>query len=272
MIECGLGWELHNGDSFAADGISALADKSVDHTICDPPYSEHVEHGQAVSGRRTGQAVIRREAIGVGYMTGGKRNDGRSRSMGVGDMGVGDIATLCAHAVRVTRRWLVFFCAWEQGKDYELGIVAAGGRYVRTCAWEKPDATPQLSGDRPATWGECMIVGHAPAKGKMHWNAGGKRGLYKHGVCRGAERSEHPTQKPLALMREILEDFTDHGDLILDPFSGSGSTGVAARMLGRQFLGWERDSKFFDIAVRRLRGEEASPDVSQPSLFDGVSA
>ena len=65
----------------------------------------------------------------------------------------------------------------------------------------------------------------------------------------------HPTQKPLALMRHIVKSSTRCGGLVLDPFMGSGTTGVAAIKLGRKFIGIERERKYFDIACRRI--EEA---------------
>ena len=68
-------------------------------------------------------------------------------------------------------------------------------------------------------------------------------------------------------MRDIIEDFTLPGDLVLDPFAGSGTTGVACRMLGRRFVGWELSPAYHEIACRRLRGEEAVPSAAQPSLF-----
>lgn len=246
----GDGWTLRLGDCLA--GLRDLADKSVDATIEDPPYSDHVEHGQAVSGTRVGRArqqVVRKQRIGVGFMT------------------EADILSLCSHLVRVTRSWIVLFCAFEQVEQYKRAIESAGGRYVRACAWEKPDASPQFSGDRPATWGEAFVVAHATADGPMRWNGGGKRGLYRAGVCRGHERSEHPTQKPLSLMLELVEDFSNPGDLVLDSFAGSGTTGVACRQLGRSFLGWELNRDYFEIACRRLRGDEAKPNPAQPSLF-----
>jgi site-specific DNA-methyltransferase (adenine-specific) len=63
---------------------------------------------------------------------------------------------------------------------------------------------------------------------------------------------DHETQKPIDLMVELVRLFTDPGDLILDPFAGSGTTGVAAIRLGRRFIGWERDPKYHAIAVKRL--------------------
>lgn len=66
-----------------------------------------------------------------------------------------------------------------------------------------------------------------------------------------AERVGHPTQKPLSLMKWCI-DQAGNPQTILDPFMGSGTTGVAAVQMGRQFIGIEREQKYFDIAVRRI--------------------
>jgi DNA modification methylase len=62
----------------------------------------------------------------------------------------------------------------------------------------------------------------------------------------------HPSQKPIQLMTELIEKFTKEGDVILDPFMGSGSTGVACAKLGRNFIGIEKKREYFDIAERRI--------------------
>lgn len=66
------------------------------------------------------------------------------------------------------------------------------------------------------------------------------------------EKNGHPTQKPLALMERCVEIWTNIGDTILDFTMGSGSTGVAALKLGRDFIGIENDERSFDIAVKRI--------------------
>jgi DNA modification methylase len=72
------------------------------------------------------------------------------------------------------------------------------------------------------------------------------------------ERNGHPTQKPLALMAWCIEQ-TANPKTILDPFMGSGTTGVAAIQMGRKFIGIEREPKYFDIACKRI--EQASKQV-----------
>jgi site-specific DNA-methyltransferase (adenine-specific) len=67
---------------------------------------------------------------------------------------------------------------------------------------------------------------------------------------------KHPTQKPLALIERCLRASTRPGDHVLDPFAGSGSTGVAAIGLGRRFTGWEVEKDYAGLAVKRLRAAE----------------
>ena len=68
----------------------------------------------------------------------------------------------------------------------------------------------------------------------------------------GNERRVHPTQKPIALMAELIKQYTQPGDLILDPFCGSGTTGVACVQTGRRFIGIEIDPGYADIARARI--------------------
>jgi site-specific DNA-methyltransferase (adenine-specific) len=67
----------------------------------------------------------------------------------------------------------------------------------------------------------------------------------------------HPTQKPLSILLPLIETFSERGDLVLDPFSGSGSSLLAAKMLQRDWLGIELDAKYHAIATHRLATEQA---------------
>ena len=78
------------------------------------------------------------------------------------------------------------------------------------------------------------------------------RSLYKFPVVAGKERTSHPTQKSLALMSEIIKIHTNPNDIILDPFMGSGTTGVATLLENRHFIGIEKDENYFKIAKSRL--------------------
>ena len=238
----GDGWTLHLGDCIA--GLATLDDKSVDHVICDPPYDEHTH----AAGRRGATGVVESE-------TSKRATFNRTRDLGFAALRPDQMTDLGAHFGRVAKRWVAIFCSLEMVSDWKHSV----------------GSTPQFTGDRPAVAAEAIVLAHP--KGRKRWNAGGKHGFYEHPIVlnRGAgEVRCHTTQKPLALMKELIEDFSLPGDLILDPFAGSGTTGVAARMLGRRFLGWELSPAYHAIACRRLNGDEAVPNAAQPSLFGGV--
>ena len=84
-----------------------------------------------------------------------------------------------------------------------------------------------------------------------------------HGMIRrGNEKRYHPTQKPSGVMRWIIENYTKNDDTILDPFMGSGTTGVACVMLGRKFIGIEKKPEYFNIAETRIK--EAQMQLRMP--------
>lgn len=77
---------------------------------------------------------------------------------------------------------------------------------------------------------------------------------------------DHPTQKPVALLEDLIRTFTHEGDLVVDFTAGSGSTAVAAQDTGRRFIGIEKDPEHFETAVRRLKGAEPRPACGQQDL------
>jgi modification methylase len=85
-------------------------------------------------------------------------------------------------------------------------------------------------------------------------------------ICNGGERLKdaagnkaHPTQKPLALLQRVLLASTNPGDVVLDPFFGTGTTGAAAKVLGRNFIGIERDADYVAVARARIDSAEKLP-------------
>lgn len=73
--------------------------------------------------------------------------------------------------------------------------------------------------------------------------------------CPGVVEKSHPTEKPVGVIEPLLVNSSDKSDRILDPFMGSGTTGVACVRLGRKFIGIEKEPKYFDIAVKRIEAE-----------------
>ena len=249
----GSGWSLTNGDCIA--GMRLLADKSVDVTISDPPYSEHTHAKQWVGSALTAQGAARVSTSHKGLTFAHVTPD--------------QVVEVSNQLARVTKRWVLVFTDLEGIALWSGGLAAAGLQYVRTCIWDKVDGAPQFTGDRPAAGAEAIVVAHRP--GKKRWNGGGRRNVFRYEVNGERGDKPHPTTKPLPLMRELVSLFSDPGELVLDPFAGSGSTGVACGQLGRRFQGFELDAGYYEIACRRLRGEAARINPHQPDLFGSVT-
>ena len=244
-------WTLHLGDCLdPVSGLASLPDKSVDHVITDPPYEAEAH----IKGKRQGLTYdgakrVVDEEFDFAPITDDQRT------------------AVAAQLSRIARRWVLVFCQVEAVSAWRAALTLAGLSYRRTIPWVKPDAMPSLHGRWPGQAMEAIVLaGGLDAK---DCPVGGKAVWYSHTRQRFArEDRPHPTLKPTALMRDMLSDFTSQGELVLDPFAGSGTTGVACKQLGRNFIGWERDANYHAIATRRLNGDEAKPRPEQPGLFD----
>jgi site-specific DNA-methyltransferase (adenine-specific) len=148
----------------------------------------------------------------------------------------------CTHAVTLAKRWVIMSCEWR----YMVSLEKAGLPLVRFGIWHKPNGAPQFTGDRPGTGWEAIAILHR--EGKKHWNGGGHQAVWACNI----EPGEHPTQKPLTMLRDWVHKFTDEGETVLDPFMGSGTTGVACMKLGRKFIGIEKRADYFELAYRRI--------------------
>jgi site-specific DNA-methyltransferase (adenine-specific) len=224
---------------YCGDCHDILPALQADHVISDPPYEDELH---AAIGRI-------------------RRNDGREMIADLGFEGINatrhDISRLCVEA---SQGWCLLFTLAEGVREWRDALQAAGAKYDTCCAWVKPDSAPRFNGQGPARGFECFVTAWC-AGGYRSWNAGGKRGIYRHTVNGPEREGTHPTEKPRALMAEIIGDFTNAGQTILDPFMGSGTTGVAAVQMGRRFIGIEREPKYFDIACRRIEEAQKQADL-----------
>lgn len=221
------------GGEFATVGarLITLERGAVDHSIFDPPYSKRA------------QALARTNA---------KAADTKGKVFEHGFDGLSDrqIATYAAACAEITRRWAIIFCDCESWNLWADGLAAGGMQIVRQLIWVRHGA-PQITGDRPAQGHETMVLAHAGGK-KLRWNGGGKDGVYVHPVVRVEDGRIHPAQKPLALMSDLIADFTEPGELVFDAFAGAGTTLLAAKLGGRLGLGVERDERHLAAARRRV--------------------
>jgi site-specific DNA-methyltransferase (adenine-specific) len=233
-------WTLHLGDCL--DVLRAIPDKSVDHVITDPPYEAEAHTKQRRVRRGPGDRNAKVEPLSFQPIADTMRAD------------------IAAEFGRLAKRWALAFCQAEAVAAWRDAMEAGGMSWRRSCVWIKPDGMPQLTGDRPGMGYESIACAHAPCRSK--WNGGGRVGVFAAMKNRGARTGTdwgdggHPTIKPLDLMLELVDLFTDPGETILDPFAGSGTTGVACLRLGRKFIWCELDPKYHALATERLRAEE----------------
>lgn len=258
---------IHTGDCVA--WLRSLADKSVDVCIMDPPYSEHVHSKSMRSGdsrsrkpRATGEA--RRETLA-------------KRALGFAHLDPKLQRKVAAEVARVTKRWVLVFCTVEMQRDWSEALEHFRLQHVRTGVWVKPNAAPQFTGDRPSAGWEAIEIAHP--KGKKRWNGGGHSAVWTHAIATGSYRGDrvHSAEKPVALMLDLVRLFTDPGEMVIDPFAGSGTTGVACVRLGRRFMGAELDAKMAEHARARLEAERlglslAARRMKQEPLFPNVNA
>ena len=193
-------------------------------------------------------AVVTDVPYGISQESGGLRDI----DYGEWDKGDADDCALTALAMCAQADTVLAFCEYRQlSRIYD----ALPGRSTRTVAWVKSNPTvmngqhlflPALEvgfyGKLPGAWfgGQCVKsvwTGPAPTD------------------------RQHPTQKPLDLMKWAVSNVADPAAVCCDPFMGSGTTGVAAVQLGRTFIGIERDPNYFAIACKRIEDAQRQGDM-----------
>ena len=146
----------------------------------------------------------------------------------------------------------------------------AGYWILNDVVWRKANPMPNFRGKRFTNAHETMIWASREEGGKYTFNYEALKSLNEGvqmrsdwvlPICTGHERLKneagdkaHPTQKPESLLHRILVGSTNPGDVILDPFFGTGTTGAVAKMLGRDYIGIEREEAYRAVAEKRLNG------------------
>jgi site-specific DNA-methyltransferase (adenine-specific) len=206
----------------------------VDVVITDPPYSLNT-HQQAKTNR------------GVGYGT---------KLVTFAPLDDAEFDTLIALCLQASEGWLVATCDYRHAARW-----LRCEQFVRLGVWVKPNPMPQISGDRPGQGFETVLILHAGQRRKV-WNRGGGAAVWTFPTA--AQETEVPTQKPLALAASFVRDFSMPDETILDPFMGSGTTGIAALCAGRKFIGIEREPRHFEIACRRIEDAQRQASLFKP--------
>ena len=155
---------------------------------------------------------------------------------------------------------------------YRVGAILQdlGFWILNDIVWRKTNPMPNFKGTRFTNAHETLLWASMGEKAKYHFNYRAMKTLNDElqmrsdwvlPICSGGERLKegghkvHPTQKPEALLYRVLLATTEKGDVVLDPFFGTGTTGAVAKRLGREWIGCERESVYRDAAYKRIAKE-----------------
>lgn len=221
---------LYNGDCL--DILRTVKDNSVDLILTDPPYE-----------------ISKRSNFNIGKLN---KFTVYKTDFGEWDHNSLDLHTLLKECYRVLKPSGTFISFYDLWKITELKNCLEANKFkqIRFVEWIKTNAVPINSKVNYLT--NAREVGVIGIKGsKPTFNAQYHNGIFSYPICHGKDRF-HPTQKPLELIKELIEIHSNKGDLVLDCFLGSGTSGVASKLLERDFIGIELNTEYFNKAKERI--------------------
>ena len=196
-----------------------IPDGSVDCVITDIPYGE-----------------VSREDSGL-----------RSLDKGRADFVGFDLEEMVSHCIRVSTQSIYIFCGINQISPLRIAL---SNLSTRLCIWEKTNPSV-MNGEKLWMSGiECCLYAKKP---NGVFNEFCKNCVWRY---KTEPSKSHPTQKPVELMEYLIRSSSNEGMTILDPFMGSGSTGVACVRTNRHFIGIELDEGYFNMAKERIENAQ----------------
>lgn len=239
------------------DGLKQLPDASVDLIFTDPPYYQY--RAQNVQGLKNHKDVV------TEFDFDGFKSEEEYLQF------LKEVLTECYRVSKPGASGYLW-CGDDFVSYLNRMVEQVGFQFRKVIHWHKTNPFPAIytrkmfansmemivhfSKGTPKTWN------HKPVN-QMHnfiqapeTNGTGQEWL-RHNfietpICMGKERSKHKTQKPLKVCLPFIEISSNEGDVVLDPFMGSGSTAVACKMLNRNYIGFEINREFCEIAKERL--------------------
>lgn len=211
--------KIYNTDCL--EFMRSMPDSCVDLVVTDPPYEIHTKGGGL-----------------------GKRPVYENGALGKISQGFDAEATL-EQIARICKKINIFiFCSTKQ-KPRIMNWGYERGCNIAELAWYKPNAAPFTNNTFKSDLENIIYIREKGVKIK------GISRLFTHNC--GKSKYGHPTEKPLEIIEKLILVASNEGDLIFDPFMGSGTTAAACKELNRNFIGCEIEAKYCEIAEKRLR-------------------
>lgn len=239
--------EVVDGCTIIRKHYKALLDNldsgSVDLLLTDPPYAISRDTGFA----QVGNGGVDRFAVSMDF--------------GHWDKAEIDHAQFAKSAYGALRKGgtaIVWYDLWKI-TTLATALQAAGFRMLRTIIWQKTNPVPLNSKRAYLTNSREIAVvavkGSNPTFNSEYDNGVYRDLVYEQPIPRHSGKKIHPTQKPIALFNDLVEKHSNSGDLVVDPFLGSGTTAIAAITQGRRFYGGDIESKYVKAAQKRAKNE-----------------
>lgn len=217
--------------------LAGLENKTIDLVLIDPPYNIS-RPTNFQSGEETGKDTDRFRV---------------SMDFGEWDKNFTGLEIAIRECFRVLKDGGTMICFYDLWKIETLKsyLEAAGFVQIRFIEWIKTNPVPINSKINYLTNSrEVAVLGVKKSKPTFHSEY--DNGIYQYPICQDKGRF-HPTQKPLALIADLINKHSNEGEIVLDCFAGSCTTGVAAVLNNRQFIGCELDAEYYEKAVQRLK-------------------
>lgn len=217
--------------------LASLENETIDLVLIDPPY-DISRPTNFQSGEETGKDTDRFRI---------------SMDFGEWDKNFTGLEIAIRECFRVLKNGGTMICFYDLWKIETLKsyLEAAGFVQIRFIEWIKTNPVPINSKINYLTNSrEVAVLGVKKSKPTFHSEY--DNGIYQYPICQDKGRF-HPTQKPLALIADLINKHSNEGEIVLDCFAGSCTTGVAAILNNRQFIGCELDAEYYEKAVQRLK-------------------
>ena len=225
--------QIIHGDCY--DELKLIEKNSIDLILTDPPYQ------------------ISRDSNFTKNSDNTKFNN-ISIDFGQWDKEDLDLDNLFKEFKRVLRKGgsvIIFYDIWKS-QDLKFYATKWGFKQPRLCQWVKTNPVPINSNNNYLSNGIEFFFTFVKGKNPT-FNSSYDKGIYNYPICHGKERTSHPTQKPLSLIKDILQKHTNEGDIVLDCFAGSGTIGEACNLLNRSFVLIEYDKDYYELIMNRLK-------------------